>query len=136
MNCLLHAFQTVTGLDLVARLGHDGSEVLYPDLDPPMCCRGFHTQELIKASWPEFVCMRLEAWPMMYWAEGKNKQLDHCEWFGQMISESNGIVIGFSNNGIAHAEPCIDGVYDIDKFESVNSFIMVFSTSPPSSAQF
>ncbi len=29
-------------------VGHDGSDVVFPDLEEPMCRRGFHAQELIE----------------------------------------------------------------------------------------
>lgn len=33
--------------EVLARVGHDGSEIVYPDLPEPMCRRGVHRQELI-----------------------------------------------------------------------------------------
>jgi hypothetical protein len=37
--------------NLIEQLGHDGSEIVFPDLDEPMCRRGFHSQELIHLAW-------------------------------------------------------------------------------------
>ena len=34
---------------LIKTLGHNGMEVVHPDLEPPGCYRGFHTQEIIEA---------------------------------------------------------------------------------------
>lgn len=36
--------------DLLAWIGHDGSEIIFPDLPPPLCRRGHHIQELIEAA--------------------------------------------------------------------------------------
>ncbi len=36
---------------LIERLGHDGSEIVFPKLPEPMCRRGFHSQELIHLAW-------------------------------------------------------------------------------------
>ena len=36
---------------LVDDLGHDGSEIVFPELPEPMCRRGFHSQELIHLAW-------------------------------------------------------------------------------------
>ena len=33
--------------ELIDRLGHDGSQIVFPDLEEPMCRRGFHSQELM-----------------------------------------------------------------------------------------
>jgi hypothetical protein len=33
--------------ELIESIGHDGSEIIWPDLPDPMCRRGFHSQELI-----------------------------------------------------------------------------------------
>jgi len=32
---------------LIKEIGHDGGDIIFPDLDEPMCRRGFHSQELI-----------------------------------------------------------------------------------------
>ena len=126
LNCLLHAFQTVTGLNLIERLGHDGSEIIYPDLPEPICRRGFHTQELFKACWPDFACMALWAWPKMSPIPERQeytKYLNNTEWFTKMIHESNGVVVGMCGE-VAHCEPCIDGQYEMC-FDSIYSFIVI-----------
>ena len=33
--------------DIFDEIGHDGSQIIWPDLPEPMCRRGFHPQELI-----------------------------------------------------------------------------------------
>ena len=50
-TCLPTSFAMAMGIpvaDIFAALGHDGSEVLWPDLPEPTCQRGFHVQELIR----------------------------------------------------------------------------------------
>lgn len=32
----------------VSLIGHDGGEIIFPELQEPICRRGFHTQELIE----------------------------------------------------------------------------------------
>lgn len=34
--------------DVIAWIGHDGSDIIFPDLREPMCRRGFHQQELVE----------------------------------------------------------------------------------------
>lgn len=51
-SCMPAAFATATGVPIeriLLAIGHDGSEVIFPDLDDPVCRRGFHPQELCKA---------------------------------------------------------------------------------------
>ena len=36
--------------DLLAAIGHDGSEIVFPSLPEPLCRRCFHIQELIQVA--------------------------------------------------------------------------------------
>jgi len=50
-SCLPTAVAMAIGVplaDLLEELGHDGSEVTHPNLDPPACYRGFHPQEMLE----------------------------------------------------------------------------------------
>lgn len=38
-------------VELIKKLGHNGSEIIWPNLKEPMCRRGFHSQELIHLAW-------------------------------------------------------------------------------------
>ena len=38
----------ISVLDAVEFVGHDGSDVVFPELAEPMCRRGFHQQEMIE----------------------------------------------------------------------------------------
>lgn len=52
-SCFPTAFSYILGVDvadLITILGHDGSENLWPQFNPPRCYRGWHIQELVKAS--------------------------------------------------------------------------------------
>lgn len=53
-SCLVTAFAMVCDMkveDLIAKIGHDGSEALFP---PPKVQRGFHIQEIIHALVDDF----------------------------------------------------------------------------------
>jgi hypothetical protein len=128
MNCLLHSFQTVTQLDLVSRLGHDGSKVLYPQYPEPYCWQAFHTQEMLKACWPEFAFMEIQARPAQLTFDQVRK-IDHTDWFMKMISELTGVIIGVSVGGIPHAEPVLDGQFN-DCFDVINSFYLSLTVRP------
>lgn len=50
MNCLVKSLAAITEFsvpEIMAELGHDGSEIIWHDLPEPYCRRGFHIQELI-----------------------------------------------------------------------------------------
>ena len=51
-SCLATSFAmcfNIPILELFKLLGHDGSEIIWPDLEEPLCHRGHHLQELIDA---------------------------------------------------------------------------------------
>jgi hypothetical protein len=51
-SCLPTAFAMAAGLSfetLIERIGHDGSEIIWPDLPEPQRRRAFHIQECINA---------------------------------------------------------------------------------------
>jgi len=49
-SCMVTAFAIALGVPvdyIIKILGHDGSEIIFPDLPEPECRRGFHIQEII-----------------------------------------------------------------------------------------
>lgn len=59
-TCVPTAFAIVTGLSLQEifdRVGHDGSEIVWPTLPEPLCRRSFCVQEVAQALRPEWACM-------------------------------------------------------------------------------
>lgn len=55
-TCLPTSFAMVlcrTLDEILAGVGHDGSEILWPDLPEPRCRRGFHIQEMISYAWSQ-----------------------------------------------------------------------------------
>jgi len=51
-SCVPYAFATATGIEvttLLDTIGHDGSEIIFPDLEEPFCRRGFLGQEVVLA---------------------------------------------------------------------------------------
>ena len=52
-SCLPTAFARALGISLdemIERIGHDGSRIVWPDLPEPGCRRGFHIQECIEVA--------------------------------------------------------------------------------------
>ena len=53
-SCVPSAFATALNIEidtLLELIGHDGSEIIFSDLQEPLCYRGFHIQELVYALW-------------------------------------------------------------------------------------
>lgn len=49
-NCFIKAMSMVTGINeakIIKQVGHDGTQIVFPNARFPYCCRGFHKQELI-----------------------------------------------------------------------------------------
>ena len=52
-SCSIAAAAMVTGLtihDFIKYIGHDGSDIVFPDLPSPLCRKGFTTAEIIDAA--------------------------------------------------------------------------------------
>ena len=96
---------------LIEELGHDGSEIIFPDLPEPMCRRGFHAQELILAAWRhDFACTPLELFPQTRSNCGQHTYRvgmeDHLCWgrFKECIVTTFGILEG-------HGKSCHHAVH-------------------------
>jgi len=66
-SCSVTAFAMalrVPVAELIEKIGHDGSQIIFPALEDPMCRRGFHSQELIRVAWQYgFACTPIELFP-------------------------------------------------------------------------
>ncbi len=52
-SCTATAFAMVLSIDvatIIDMVGHDGSEIYWPDLPDPLCRRGFHIQEMVEVA--------------------------------------------------------------------------------------
>ena len=59
--------------ELIEGIGHDGSEIIWPDLPDPMCRRGFHSQELVDECLKRgHSCTPIEWHPTIAAATGSN----------------------------------------------------------------
>jgi hypothetical protein len=86
---------------LIKEIGHDGSEIIFPELEEPMRRRGFHSQELINAAWKQgFTCTPIELVPVIqadsdYEAVHKvNFAIDHWNRFVGFIDTTIGVLEG------------------------------------------
>lgn len=102
--------------ELIKRIGHDGSEILWPDLPEPRCRRGFHTQELVSVAWNlGFSCTAIECCPSL---TPDGKRLARVEFSASRVDEflksTSGVVTGAGkrcHHAVAYHHGCI---YDPD----------------------
>lgn len=97
-SCTACAFAMACGVRLeefIKQVGHDGSEVLFPDLPEPLCRRGFATPECIR------VCLNwgLTVTPIDFkprcTPDGKNYHtLNHTNFANQMMGRFQGVIQG------------------------------------------
>jgi hypothetical protein len=134
-GCRLTAYSYVTGLSeetLVARIGHDGSEIVRKAKEP-FNHRAFHPQELIDALLPEWCIVEIHAlpmsdsWPLYNQEEAKER-------FNSYTTLYNGVLEGWTKGGNFHALAVIGGTtidpdtgreFDITGF-TPTEFYMVF----------
>ena len=87
--------------DLLAAIGHDGSEIVFPSLAEPLCRRGFHIQELIHpALLRGFALTPVELFPVLQPTEAgpfhKTVLYPDSNWrrFEKTIRASRGVIDG------------------------------------------
>jgi hypothetical protein len=102
--CLPTAFAMALDMpvaELLLAVGHDGSKIIFPGLDEPICRRGFHIQELIDiAVARSFAVTPIELCPVMQPTE--DSMLRHT------VAYREGNWRRFTNT-IAHSRGVIDG---------------------------
>ena len=85
---------------IIDEIGHDGSQIVYPDLPEPMCHRGFHSQELIHIAWQHgFNVTPFELFPSIRPAMGQYDSIiveyvDNWHRFISLIKNEMGILEG------------------------------------------
>lgn len=111
-NCTLAAAAMVTGKsleELIELIGHDGSEIIHPELNPPGNRKGFHMQEIIDACLElGWAIVPIEAIPAQtatgvdcYTLESKRFK-NHEDRFLHHLLGSKGILLG-ATKGYWHA---------------------------------
>lgn len=108
-SCLPTAFAACFGIpvrDLIKELGHDGSEMLFPEDPEPFCRRGFHIQEFIKPCLMRGLApVFIEAQPSIESKKREVKPLttENVANLSLYMHKYNGIVIGMKPNNHEHA---------------------------------
>ena len=109
-SCLPAAFATVLELDfgtITTLIGHDGSDILYPELKEPFNHRGFHIQELIRVAWQlGYSVTQFQVLPQMQHGE-HYRQLYHWtdgqKQMSVLLAQANAVITGLNDAGNHHA---------------------------------
>lgn len=84
--------------DLLVALGHDGSEIVFPSLDEPLCRRAFHIQEFVQVALARKLAVTpVELFPVLQRTEvGPFHQIVLHNWrqFEATIQNSRGVIDG------------------------------------------
>lgn len=110
-SCLPTAWSYVIGWPLwsiIKAIGHDGSEVRWPNLVEPNCRRGFHPQELIYLGDRfGFVTTTFEPLAVLESPGGEGQVVIELP-FEKILKESNGVLTG-QIHGQRHAIAWLNG---------------------------
>ena len=86
---------------IIKAIGHDGSEIKWPELPEPNCYRGFHPQELIYLGDRfGFITTTFEPRPVLQ--SGEPFVITNLP-FEEIIKNSDGVFTGETMNGCRHA---------------------------------
>lgn len=128
-SCLPAALAMVLDVpvkDVIQGLGHDGSEIIWPELPEPLKRRGFHYQELAA------YCIKNRRY-LLYFdlapTQAPNERVTPYvvhgmnETIGQLMARYSGILIGRANHAVAwDGYGILDPVgksYGLEEFEPV-----------------
>ena len=136
-SCLPTAFAMVLNLpieDVILIIGHDGSDILFPNQEEPYCRRSFHIQELIDVSLKHGYSVTEIL--LNSYLEVMNETVDVQEFGADRIEDYlqnyTGVLIGREGTRIPHAVAW-DGidildpngtVYHLDNF-NVSVFMLI-----------
>lgn len=98
MKCVLTAFSSILGIDekaIIDELGHNGSEIVFPDLPEPLCRRGFDPRELVYYCFKRGINVtELDAKLMRQGANGNIFTIDKSEELTSLLPKNKGVLTG------------------------------------------
>lgn len=125
-SCTAAAFAMVLNMPFTAitsLVGHDGSEVLYPELPEPLCRRGFHIQELTRICFQNgFAVIPIQKEPAGSPDGQRIHKIENLEFFNKCLRHYTGVMIGQGRqhqHAVAYSEGLIfDPSYKITPYPS------------------
>ena len=125
-SCLPTAFAIAIGCpieNLIKSIGHDGSEIIWPNFPEPTCRRGFHVQELIAVLYRcGYSVTPVETFSRI----APNKfthtlTIDNNETFSEVVKATRGVQTGFTDR-CGHAVAYDHGIILDPRAPVVNDF--------------
>jgi hypothetical protein len=112
-SCLVQAWAKVVRWPywaVVRAIGHDGSEIVWPDQPEPFNRRAFHPQELIYlGDRLGFVCTTFEPQPLLESGQPPVVITSLHGAFKEIVDNSEGVFTGTRQDGLRHAIAWING---------------------------
>lgn len=105
-SCLVTAFSMATDIDFntfIEHIGHDGSEIIYPDLGEPFWRRSFHEQEVINVALLHGLSVtRIDRKPQSYVDETHSFNLPNV-YLKDYLEKYTGVLVGIGSKNTPHA---------------------------------
>lgn len=117
-TCLGVAFAMALDMpyaELVERVGHNGSEILWPNLPEPLCRRGYHVQEMVRLAYNLGKRVTQFAGCYAVTPDGEHRHIVSQEDFLEVILKSNSGVLtgrGARNNHAVAWDHVAGKIYD------------------------
>lgn len=103
---------------MLDRIGHDGSEIIYPDLPEPRCRRSFHVQECLQVlDALGYAATAFDAIGMLVTDDVHQTEISFATDFENHLQTSNGVIMGqgcHNRHAVAIADKMI---YDPNGYE-------------------
>lgn len=115
---------------IIADVGHDGSDIMWPQLPEPRCRRAFHIQELIQVSYDlGYLVTPFEAVPLLTAGDGiidiQFKEAPKQR-FQRIMRGNYGVITGATPQGSPHAVAWNgDVIFDTnEKIYPISNFVL------------
>jgi hypothetical protein len=132
MNCLLKAFSFVSKVSeskFVELLEHDGTQILWPQLDPPYCYRSFQIEEFIYCLDALDITTSLFNKKLIYAPQDVESYLhvDFTDLFNLQVKNSSGVLLGhWAHSRVPHGIANVKGkIYESGQVADYDSGIFV-----------
>lgn len=106
-SCLPTAFAIATGIPIekiIEYVGHDGSDIIFPEYKEPYCRRSFHPQELIDVCLQKnFMVVPIEKQPTVIVMDCVHPVSMNRGRMDYYLINYTGVLTGTSRTGIPHA---------------------------------
>lgn len=106
-SCLPTAFAIATDISIakvIRAVGHDGSEIIFPEYEEPYCRRSFHPQELMDMCLLKgFAVVPIEQQPTVMVKDRVHNVPIYSKRMDYYLSNYTGVLTGISQTGKPHA---------------------------------